>query len=435
MLHSLMRTERVDVDMSESIRLLIDPDSKLIRRIESFYRYTPEDLAWIDKAEPALRWDIGTTWTAASIETGAAPAELFDYHPAADFTQVGNFKHATRLATAGFDPQLLVRLGKPAPDFKLTVVDQTGSSRKVAKADLAGKVIVIACWSMHDESCFEELREMQKIVRATNVGDRVVLVAVNVDEDPEDVKELSAQVRQALSKKKVALETARGCLVAVDPAGTIADLLPADRLPAVVLLDGKGIVQSAYSGTGAELTGKLSKEIETLLAGKALETPEFKALNLVDADESRPAVLMDEPSVFKKIEELGGVVVLAGGEGSTAEIDIQLGGKEAGDESLANLVPHLKNIERITRLQLQNTRVTDAGLAALEGMTNIASINLEGTAISDKGLDTLKNISNLKCVFAAGTRVTEDGSLALKRAVPGVIVYYLARSNRGQSTK
>ena len=69
-------------------------------------------------------------------------------------------------------------LGKPLPDFALTVVDNARSSRKVSNADLAGKVVVIACWSMHNKSCFEDLRQIQKIVQAAKADDRVVLVAL-----------------------------------------------------------------------------------------------------------------------------------------------------------------------------------------------------------------------------------------------------------------
>ncbi len=435
MLHSVLYTELVDLDMSASIRLLIDPDTKLVRQIQEFYRYSPQDLAQIDKEEPALRWKIERSWTASSIQTGAAPADLFHYQPPQDYTRVGNFKHVTLLAAAGFDQPLMVRLGKPVPEFTLTVIDNMGSSRKVSRSDLAGKVVVIAYWSIHNQPCFEALREIRKIVQFANAGDRVVLVALNVDEDPEDIKELSNRVRQALAGKKVTLEGAPGCLIAVDPTGAISDLLPVAGLPAVILLDGKGIVQTSHVGTGAELTAALGAEIKTLLAGAPLETPQSKALNRFDGDESRPTLLAEEPGAFKKIEDLGGVVIRAGGEGRTAEIDIQIGEKVPGDELLAKLVPHLKQIEQITRLQLQNTRVTDAGLEPLKGMSNILSINLEGTSISDRGLDSLKTISSLQYVFAAGTRVTEGGTLALKRARPGLFVYYLGPPASSRSTE
>jgi hypothetical protein len=42
----------------------------------------------------------------------------------------------------------------------------------------------------------------------------------------------------------------------------------------------------------------------------------------------------------------------------------------------------------------------------------------------------LNTISSLTYVMATGTRVTEDGSLALKRARPGLFVYYLSPTNR-----
>jgi AhpC/TSA family len=434
MLHSVLYTQLVDVDMAASLRLLIDPDTKLIRQVQWFYRFTPRDFAEIDKEEPAKRWDIETSWTASNIQTGAAPADLFTYRPPQDFTRVGNFKHVTLLAKAGFDQRRMVILGKPVPDFASTVLDNAGSSRKFAKSDLAGKVVVIAYWSMHDEQCFDALREIRKIARAANADGRVVLIALNVDEEAGDLKELGARVRQALVAKKVALEESRDCWIAVDPTGAISDLLPVAGLPAVVVLDGKGIVQSSHVGTGAELTDNLPKEIETLLAGAPLETPALKALHRIDPDESRPTVLNEEPGAFKKIEELGGIVIRAGSEGLTAEIDIQLGEKEADDELLAKLVPHLRQIKQIARLHLQDTRVTDAGLETLKGMSNIFSMNLERTSISDRGLDSLKTISTLKYVFLAGTRVTDDGILALKHALPDVSVYRVISVSRRKST-
>jgi thiol-disulfide isomerase/thioredoxin len=434
MMHSVLHTEPIDVDMSASIRLLIDPDTKLVKQIQEFPRFTPDDFARIDREEPASRWEIERSWTASSVQTEAAQASLFTYQPPHDFTRVGNLKHVTLLATAGFDQPLMIRLGRPAPDFTLTVVDSTGTSRKVSKSDLADKVVVIAYWSMHNASCFEELREIRKIVQAASMDDKVVLVALNVDEDPAEVKDLGARVRRVVAQQQAAIEGSRGCLIAVDPAGTISDLLPVTGLPAVVLLDAKGVVQTSHAGTGGELTGTLAKEIETLLAGESLKTLALQALTSTDADEARPTVLTEEPDVFKKIEELGAVVIRAGGHGTPAEIDIQLGEKESGDASLAKLVPHLKQINQITRLQMQNTRITDAGLEPLKGMSNISSINLEGTAISDRGLGTLKTIRSLKCVLVAGTRVTEDGTLALKRARPGLFVYYLTPPARVKST-
>ena len=54
LVHSVLNTALVDVDMSASIRLLIDPETKLIRQIQEFYRYSAQDLARIDNEEPAI---------------------------------------------------------------------------------------------------------------------------------------------------------------------------------------------------------------------------------------------------------------------------------------------------------------------------------------------------------------------------------------------
>ena len=38
-------------------------------------------------------------------------------------------------------------LGKPAPEFTLTVLDGPGKTRTITKAELAGKVVVIDFWA------------------------------------------------------------------------------------------------------------------------------------------------------------------------------------------------------------------------------------------------------------------------------------------------
>jgi hypothetical protein len=433
MLHSLLHTQLIDVDMQGGMRLLVDPETKLIRGIQEFPMITEEQLAELDKQGSALRWDIERSWTASSIQTGAAPADLFAYRPAQNFTRVGNFKYATQIKESMFSKfkestysNLPVVLpGRPAGDFTFNITDNAGSIRKVSKSDLAGKIVVIAYWSMHDDRSLEELQQIRKIIQAAHAENTIVLVALNVDQEPEDLNELSARVRQVLKQKNVDLEFSPGYLIAVDPSGATSELLPAAGVPALVVLDGKGIVQSFDKGTGEELRGGLLKEIQTLLAGKPLETPELKALGRVDADESRPTFFIKEPAAFKKIEELGGIVIPGGGDSpSVAEIDIPTDAKGSVDELLAKLAPHLKQIERISCLHLQNTRVTDAGLDPLKGMSNIASISLENTSISDRGLDSLKTISSLNYVVLTGTRVTEDGVFALIRAVPGLRANY-----------
>ncbi len=417
-----LRSLVVERGGESKLRVLIESDTKLVKRIQEIYPNPPEDLARPDAEDWPRRWIVERSWNATNIETKAAPAEVFSYRPPKDFKQVGNFKRAVLLAREMWAQPLVPLLGTPVPDFTLNVVDEAGSSRKVSKADLTGKVIAIAYWSIHHEPCFDELREVRKIIQAASPDDKVVLIALNVDEDPENIKESAARARHALAEKRVGIEDSRGCMIAVDPRGAIVEILQVAGLPAIVLLDGKGIVQAAHTGTGEELRGALGKEIETLLAGKALERPELKVPAGFDADESRPTLLADEPSVFQKIEELGGTAIRAGAGGGVDQIYVQLADKAAGDDVITKLVPHLKQIELITGIHLQNTRITDAGLEHFRGLSNIFSMNLEGTVITDRGLDALKTIRSLKFVVLSGTRVTEGGIQALKQARPDLLV-------------
>jgi len=207
-------------------------------------------------------------------------------------------------------------------------------------------------------------------------------------------------------------------------------------LPAIVLLDPEGRVQTSRFGTGAELRGALPGEIERLLAGKSLERPELSARRRLDVDESQPTALTEDPGELRKIEQLGAIVIRAkAARRGTDQIYVQLSDKGPGDELLAKLAPHLRRLSEITGLHLQDTRITDAGLEPLKGMSNIRSMNLTGTAISDRGLDTLQTVSGMKLLIVSGTRVTEAGILALKRALPGLHVVHEPAPVPGKSTK
>ena len=70
-------------------------------------------------------------------------------------------------------------------------------------------------------------------------------------------------------------------------------------------------------------------------------------------------------------------------------------------------------------LKLDNTVLTDAGLASLKGMSKLTFLHLGSTAVTDEGLRKLEGLSNLKDLKVTRTNVTQAGVDALKMKLPG----------------
>jgi hypothetical protein len=81
---------------------------------------------------------------------------------------------------------------------------------------------------------------------------------------------------------------------------------------------------------------------------------------------------------------------------------------------------HLKGLTGLQKLYLVDTAITDAGLERLKGLTGLRILSLVGTQVTDAGLEHLKGLTNLQTVFLYGTKVTDAGSKALQEALPKV---------------
>jgi thiol-disulfide isomerase/thioredoxin len=165
----------------------------------------------------------------------------------------------------------LALLGTPAPDFTLTVLDGPGGTRKVSKADLAGKVVMIDFWATWCGPCLEELPEVAKMIESY-AGKNVVIVALSQDEGADEgdgggVREL---VEETLRKKGLDLQKGSVGMVALDPTREVGEKFKVSTLPAVIILDSKGVVQSVHIGFSRDVRSVLSEEIDTLLEGKSL---------------------------------------------------------------------------------------------------------------------------------------------------------------------
>ncbi len=94
------------------------------------------------------------------------------------------------------------------------------------------------------------------------------------------------------------------------------------------------------------------------------------------------------------------------------EYSAAVAGATFGDAELEKLSAAGKDL---IWLDLSRTRITDAGLKALEKMPNLQHLDLRGTAVGDAGLDALAPLHDLRTLGLYGTAVTDAGLPALQR--------------------
>ncbi|MCX6866910.1 MAG: hypothetical protein NTV46_11980 [Verrucomicrobia bacterium] len=99
---------------------------------------------------------------------------------------------------------------------------------------------------------------------------------------------------------------------------------------------------------------------------------------------------------------------------SVVALDLQQ--TKVTDAGLAALAPFVK----LRKLQLQNTGITDAGLAHLRQLSELEVVNLYGTGATDDGLQSLTSLKHLQKIYLWQSKVTEEGAGKFCEALPGV---------------
>ena len=72
-------------------------------------------------------------------------------------------------------------------------------------------------------------------------------------------------------------------------------------------------------------------------------------------------------------------------------------------------------------LDVEGTKITDAGLEHLKGMTDLVTLKLGRTGITDAGLSHLEGMTRLRNLGLEDTKVTEAGVKRLREAIPQVV--------------
>jgi thiol-disulfide isomerase/thioredoxin len=268
----------IDMVDGPDLELRLDPATRLLSAIELLI--DPKQLA--AGAPPGQVLSIQRFgWSAGVVTTKVAPDRSFAFKAPAGFSQVESLKDQPGAAPA---PQHAIeeKLGKPAPEYVLTLLDGAGKTKTLTRADLAGKVVLIDFWATWCGPCLMELPEIQKLIEhyADSKKD-VMIVALSQDSQPDELAEVRKLVEKTLSDKRIMLSRNPVGWIGLDPSGSVGKVFEVEGYPTLVITDGKGIVQSAHVGYNPDAAEPLSKllarEIDTLLEGKSLVAPKESA--------------------------------------------------------------------------------------------------------------------------------------------------------------
>jgi hypothetical protein len=119
----------------------------------------------------------------------------------------------------------------------------------------------------------------------------------------------------------------------------------------------------------------------------------------------------EQDRAIAEIKKLGGKMEVDSKRPDRPVIAVNLKRTKVMDASLE----YLRGLTRLEKLYLEETQVTDGGLDYLKGLTNIEALELGRTKVTDKGLEHLKGFSRLQRLDLAGTEVTNKGLEHLKK--------------------
>jgi len=105
--------------------------------------------------------------------------------------------------------------------------------------------------------------------------------------------------------------------------------------------------------------------------------------------------------------------------GLTGLEELWLGNTAIGDAGLA----HLKNLPQLKKLGLARTSVTDAGLRQLAGLKSLTHLYLDDTKITPAALENSGLLETLKLVSVGGTEVTEADRGWFRTKLPGLAIF------------
>ena len=97
---------------------------------------------------------------------------------------------------------------------------------------------------------------------------------------------------------------------------------------------------------------------------------------------------------------------------------LKIGDSNLDDSNLKSIV----KLSSLTRLSIERTAVSDAGIALLNGLPKLTYLNLVGTKITAKGLAQLKSLKDLRQIFLYQTAISGAEFSQLSKLFPKALI-------------
>jgi len=274
----------IEIEQARTGMLLtVDPVTKLLSSIDM--KIDSELLTrGLPKGETVSIDQFG--WTSGAVATQLPKDRSFSYEAPKGFAKVDS------LVGKSQEPVAKENVGKPAPNFVLTMLDGPGKTKTITKAELAGKVVVIDFWATWCDPCLKELPEIQQLIESYAKSKKnVVVVALSQDDHPSEISEVRKLVEKTLTDKKINLTGSSVGRIALDPSKSVGTSFEIEGYPTLVILDDKGIVRKVHAGIDPEsaepLHTTLAREIDSILERKSPATPDAKANDASKKDDGQ----------------------------------------------------------------------------------------------------------------------------------------------------
>jgi thiol-disulfide isomerase/thioredoxin len=158
---------------------------------------------------------------------------------------------ALSLWLAAFTAQAALKAGDTPPDY----LGKDPDFREVRLADHRGRIVLVTFWASWCSYCRKELPVLDVLQRAA--GERLVTVAVNVEDPAEVYKAMRRQLKDTPMR------------FTWDKKGEVAKQWDVRSYPNLYVIDQNGVIDSVHIGFGDGSFEEILEDVNALLARPA----------------------------------------------------------------------------------------------------------------------------------------------------------------------